>query len=79
MAYFQLDPFGSVRMDFHAALISWTMASVMSTKGAKPKLQDFFPDFSRDTKNPKPNAKQIFDTMLSTTIAIGGEVITPNG
>lgn len=41
MAYYQLEPFGQERDNWHAAVIASTMANVMRTKGRGVDVDDF--------------------------------------
>ena len=78
VAYHRLDPFGNERADFHAALIAWTVASMMRSKGPAPKFKDFSPAFAQKP-TAKMDPKHLFDMMLMKIVAMGGKVIRPHG
>ena len=46
--YFRIEPWESEKADLRAAVGAWTTASAMSSsKGRKPKLDDFVPKWDR--------------------------------
>lgn len=63
-------PLGPRRSDQQAAVIAWTIASVMTGKGKKFKIEDFIP-----TWGPKPEKapEELLAAVIAINAAFGGE------
>lgn len=57
-AFYELEPWGDLRADWHAARVAWTLASVFSgRRGGGPKFQDFlFPSLEMQPRQQTPEA-----------------------
>ncbi len=42
MAFYELEPFGTWRDNYHTAMLAHMYASAHAGKGPKPKFRDFF-------------------------------------
>lgn len=73
MVYSQIEPFGPVRQDYHASLISTVIAN---SNGSKMKPEDFIRPFEYDTKLPPPPPTEKFsdkqEKMMSIFKAMSG-------
>jgi hypothetical protein len=63
--FFQLEPFGFTRDDWHAASIATTIANVNRGKNAAYKMEDFLLKFSEE-----PSRKQTPEVQLAIARAI---------
>lgn len=61
MVFFGLEPWGSVREDYRAGVITATLVNVNGgKKGGKPaQASDFFPLYSRHSNRKQSNEQQI--------------------
>ena len=76
MAYDHIDPFSEQRADLRSAIIACVMANAFAAKGKKFKVSEFMAVYS-EPKN-KMTDDQLFQQMMSITIAAKGTVINGN-
>ena len=73
MVYAQIEPFGPVRQDYHASLISTVIAN---SNGNKMKPEDFIKPFKYETKQKPPPPTEKFsekqEKMMSLFKAMSG-------
>lgn len=79
--YNEVEPFGEDRADLRAAIIAWTMATVMTDKKHRHKLtlESFMPTFKQPRRTPQQTAEQEAEKLLAKVRAInamlGGSVV----
>lgn len=79
--YNEVEPFGEDRADLRAAIIAWTMATVMTDKKHRRKLtlESFMPTFKQPRRTPQQAAEQEAEKLLAKVKAInamlGGSVV----
>lgn len=59
LAYYQIEPFGEERADLRSAILCTLVASVFASKGYKPKVSDFMPDFEKAVNRRSQSAEEI--------------------
>lgn len=70
-AYYQIDPFGSIRGDMQAGIITSNLMNIHLKKGATPlKPQDFMPRFGEPEVKKTMSPKEIH-ARLQTMMARG--------
>lgn len=75
MAYYNIDPFGNERADYHAAQVAWATFEVRRDRKKKKeafKVKDFMPNFGNE--KPRQTAEQQIAFARMITIGMGGTV-----
>jgi hypothetical protein len=62
-AYYQLDPFGSHRIDLGAAIVASTMANIHAKKGHQFRPSDFMPTFGAPEPVKTMTPQEIHDRL----------------
>lgn len=75
--YNEVEPFGEDRADLRAAIIAWTMATVMTDKKHRRKLtlESFMPTFKQRKKTDEEKAQRLFDKVFAINAMLGGTVV----
>lgn len=77
MVYYERDPFGNERADFHAAQAAWATFEVNRNhkKQKKPfQVKDFMPKFDQRHTGPQQTIQQQQMIAKMYTVAMGGTV-----
>lgn len=76
MAYARMEPFGAVREDYRAGIISTILASAHGKKGAHFSPETFFPELEyARARPPKQSVETMKDQLVSIVKSFGGKVL----